>query len=164
MLLCPGTLSWAQGRRGGPMMGRRPQPSRPQKMEKPPRTPIEEFQRMSPEKRAQALERLPPQQRERIQQRLDQYDRLPPEQKARLQRLWQLPPEEQQQVRNAVRQFGQLPQERKQALRREMRDMRPMTESERRAHMDSPEFKDKFSKDEQDMMKHMSEVLEPPEQ
>ncbi|HLJ50264.1 MAG TPA: DUF3106 domain-containing protein [Bryobacteraceae bacterium] len=157
----------AQGRHGGAGGGAHPQQQRAPKAEKPGkaagRSPIQEFEGMSPEERQRALDRLPPGQRERVQQRLRQFDQLPPEQKRQVQnqleRLRQLPPKKQEQVREAMRKFGDQPPDRKKAMRQELRGMESLSPSERQARLNSPDFKSKFNKDEQDMVKHMSEIL-----
>jgi hypothetical protein len=166
LLLSTGAVSWAQGRHGGGMMGRRGQGHAGRTEHAPKgaaKTPIEEFERMPQGERQHALEQLPPKQREQVQQRLQQYDQLPLEQRqqiqAQLQRLHQLPADKQEQVRNSIRKFSDQPADRKQALRQELGELGPLSPADRKAHFNSPEFKKKFSKDEQDMLKHMSELL-----
>src|SRR5438552_18846508 len=72
----------AQGRRGMGM-GRRP-PARPPRPPKVPKTRVDEVLRMPPEEQRRALDRLPPEQRERLQKRMAAFKQLPPEQRSNL--------------------------------------------------------------------------------
>ncbi|MGA2595836.1 MAG: DUF3106 domain-containing protein [Bryobacteraceae bacterium] len=123
--------------------------------------PVEEFMRMSPADREKALERLPPERQEKVRQQLQRYDEMPPERKAQLQRLWQLPPDKQQRVRSSMRDFSELPQDRRRAMRQQLQSMGTMSAEERSDYLKSPEFKQQYSPDEQEMMKNMSEILPP---
>ena len=153
----------AQGRRGMGM-GRRP-PARPERTQKGPKTPVDEFLRMSPEEQRRALDRLPPDQRERLQKRLDAFKQLPPEQRSNLgeqyRRLSELPPERQEVVRNAFKRFGNQPPERRQEMRRELRQLSDLSPEERQARLDSPEFRNTFNQHEQQIIKDMSHLLPP---
>jgi hypothetical protein len=129
------------------------------------RTPIDEFMRMSPEERQKALDRLPPQKRRRLQDRLERFNQLPQQQQQTLRamygRLNQLPPERQQVIRKSLNQFSQQSQERRQAMRRELRGMAPLDAGDREARMSSPEFQGKFSEKERGIIRDMSELLPP---
>ena len=153
----------AQGRRGMGM-GRRP-PARPERAQKGPRTPVDEFLRMPPEEQRKALDRLPPDQRERLQKRLDAFKQLPPEQRSNLgeqyRRLSELPPERQEVVRSAFKRFGNQPPERQQAMRQELRQLSGLSPEERQARLQSPEFQGNFNHHEQQIIKDMSNLLPP---
>jgi len=143
-----------------------PKPAK-QHTEKPPKnvkTPIDEFMRMSPEERQKALNRLPPDQRRRLQERLQRFNQLPPGQQQTLRnmydRLNQLPPQRQA-VRRSMNQFSEQPQDRRQAMRQELRSMAPLEPEDREARMASPEFREKFSEKEQGIIRDMSSLLPP---
>ena len=74
---------------------------------------IERWTQMSPEQRSRALEKLPPERRQRIEQLLNQYQSLSPEEREQLrfrsEMFNQLPPEKQDVARRLFRQFNQLP-------------------------------------------------------
>jgi len=123
--------------------------------------PVEEFMRMSPADREKALEKLPPERQEKVRQQLQRYDQMPPERKAQLQRLWQLPPDKQQRVRSSMRDFSELPQDRRRAMRQQLQSMGTMSAGERSDYLKSPEFKEHYNPDEQEIMKNMSEILPP---
>lgn len=153
-----------QGRAQGRRMGaNRPRQARPEKPPKPVKTPIDEFQRMSPEEQRRALDRLPPQQREKLQERLQQFNQLPAEQQRTLKnmyaRLNQLPPGRQEVVRKSINKFLQEPADRQQAMREEMRGMAAMPATDREAHLQSPDFRQKFNKKEQEIIRDMSDLL-----
>jgi hypothetical protein len=153
----------AQSRRGGMTRSRPMSPPGQGKVNPGARTPIEEFETMSPEQRQKALERLPPEQRQRLQQRLDRFNQLPPEQQRSLKnlynRLHQLPPDRQDAVRKSINKLSQQPPERQQAMRQELRSMASMSPDERQAHVSSPEFRGKFNKKEQEIVRDITEVL-----
>ena len=153
----------AQGRRGGM---NRPRPVRPEKPTKASRTPIDEFQTMSPQERQKALDRLPPKEREQLEKRLQRFNELPPEQQRVLKnmysRLNQLPAGRQDAVRKSINQFFETPPERRQIMREELRGLGAMPESEREARMSSAEFHSKFSTAEQEIVRNMSELLAQP--
>lgn len=127
------------------------------------RTPIEEFETMSPAEQQKALNRLSPEQRQRLQQRLDRFNQLPPERQRALtglyNRLHQLPPQRQDAVRKSINNLSNQSPERQEAIRQELRSMASMTPTERQAHVSTPEFRGKFNKKEQEIVRDMSEVL-----
>ncbi len=127
------------------------------------KTPIDEFMRMSPTEQQQALHRLPPEQRRRLQERLERFNQLPRGQQQTLRnmydRLNQLPAERQRAVRKSLNQFSRQPPDRRQAMRQELRSMAPMGAEDRDARMASPEFREKFSEKEQGIVRDMSGLL-----
>ena len=129
----------------------------------PAKTPIDEFMRMSPAEQQRALNRLPPAQRRRLQERLERFNQLPRGQQQTLRnmydRLNQLPPERQQAVRKSLNQFSQQPPDRRQAMRQELRNMAPLEPQEREGRMASAEFREEFSEKEQRIVRDMSGLL-----
>jgi hypothetical protein len=124
---------------------------------------LERLERMTPEQRSKALEKLPARRRQEIEQKLEQFDRLPAEERTRvrnqLERMNRLPPEQQNQVRRSIRQFQQLPDDRKVMVRRELDRMAAMPDDARRAHMNTDEFRNRYTPAEQHMMQDLSEIL-----
>lgn len=150
---------WAQRARGGAARTA-PHTTRGEKEE---RTPIEEFETMSPEDQQKALNRLPPSQRAQLQERLKRFNALPPDQQQALKtlynRLHQLPPDRQDAVRKAINKLSEQSAERQQAIRQELRDMAALPTSERRAHIASSDFRSRFNKKEQEILRDMSPLL-----
>jgi hypothetical protein len=127
------------------------------------KTPIDEFERMPPEQQQRALDRLPPGQRQKLQQRIDQFNQLPREQQQTLRnlygRLHSLPPERQNAVRNAINRFSEQPPQRQQAMRAELRGLAALPEQDRQARIASREFKSQFNGKEQGILRDMSPLL-----
>ena len=128
-----------------------------------PATPIDEFERMSPDQQQRALERLPPGQRQKLQQRLQRFNQLPAEQQRTLRnlyhRLHELPPERQAAVRKAINRFSEQAPARQQVMRDELRSIVAMPEQDRQARMASQEFRNTFSRREQTILRDMLPVL-----
>lgn len=122
---------------------------------------LEQFQKMSPEERQQALQKLPADRRAKIQKQLDLYDKLTPVERAQLERFRQLPPDRQNALRKAFEKYQKSSPERQQVMRDELTNLRAMTESERAARLSSPEFKRSYSKGEQQMITDMAVALPP---
>jgi hypothetical protein len=154
--------AFAQARHGGM---NRPKPPRPEKPAKPQKTPIDEFQTMSPQDRQKALDRMPPAQRKNLEERLQKFNELPAEQQRTLKnmynRLHELPPGRQDAVRKSVNQFTEQSPERQQAMREELKAISALPEQDRAARMTSPEFRSKYSGKEQGIIRDMSELLPP---
>lgn len=159
--LPPGLL--AQGRRMGGM-GRHPSP-RPERVPKAPKTPVDEFEKMSPEQQRKALAKLPPERRQKIEERLQNLRSLTPEQRTALKqeygRFAELPPARQEAVRNAFKKFGNQPPDRQQSIRDELNHLSGMPPEERSSFMDSKDFRRQYNHNEQQIIKDMSDLLPP---
>jgi Protein of unknown function (DUF3106) len=129
------------------------------------RTIVDKWNRMSPEERQKALAKLPPERRQKIEEQLNQYKNLTPEQRSQLRSRYemfnQLPPEKQNQARGLFRQFGQMPPERQNLLRNEFETLRGMPEADRRARLNSDEFRNKYNSNEQKFLSNLSGLLSP---
>lgn len=150
-------VAFAQGRRGA--INRTPRAGAEQATS----TPIDEFETMSPEEQQRALDRLPPDEQQKVRQQLQRFNALPPEQQRALRnlytRLHQLPPERQDTVRRAVGRFSQQPAERRQAIRDEFLSLANLPESQRQMRMASPEFRAMFNRKEQGIIRDMAPLL-----
>jgi len=99
---------------------------------------LERFQKMSPEDREKALDKLPPARRARVEQQLERFDNMPPEQRERqLQRL---------------QAFQELPPERRAVVRQEIQDLRGLPPRLRKDKLNGEEL-DQFSPEEQDLIR-----------
>ena len=134
------------------------------KKDRIPRTPVDRFNRMPPEDRQKALEKLPPERRKRLEDQLNQYNHLTPEQR-RQERLryqafnQQFPPDKQNQARRLFRQFGELPAERQGSLRKEFESLRALPDTERRARINSDEFRSKYDSHEQKILRDLAGLV-----
>jgi hypothetical protein len=136
---------------------------------KPANRPTEPFQRildMKPEEREKFLQKVSPERRQNIEKRLREFQKMAPAGRTRvlteLEMLHSLPLEKQQQVRRSLKQLSELPEERKALVSRELQQMAPMPDEQRREHMNSEEFRNRYSVTEQQMMSNLSQVTPPP--
>jgi hypothetical protein len=122
-------------------------------------TPLDRLERMTPEERRRVLDKLPPGRRMRIEEQLRRYENLPPEERARLRRrlgrFRSLPPEKQAAARRLFQDFRELPQDRRRAVRWAALELRRMDEPARRARLDSPGFRREFSAAEQGVIERL---------
>jgi hypothetical protein len=127
----------------------------------PPGNPVERLMAMSPERREQVLEKLPPLQQANLRQRLDKYDKLQPEERARLNRMWNtfnsLSPEKQAVVTRQMQAFNNLPEARREDLKPVLQRLRVMPEDRRTALLNSEGFKNRFSPAEVRMLADISQ-------
>ena len=111
---------------------------------------------MSPEKREQVLEKLPPQQQANLRERLDRFDKLPAGERARLNQMWNtfnsLPPEKQAVVTRQMQAFNNLPDDRREELKPVLQRLRLMPEDRRNTLLGSEAFKNRFSPSELQML------------
>lgn len=104
----------------------------------PPRV-IDNLQKMSPEDREKALSQLPAARRAAVERRLNRLEQLTPEQKEQLQLRYE--------------QFQKLPAERRIAVRRELQSLRQMRPLDRRQRINSLEFTQEYSNEEQSLLR-----------
>ncbi len=140
-----------------------PQKAQPKPDNHPGEQLFDKLSRMTPEEREQALSQLPPPRRAQIEQRIRNFQKLPPAVQERrldrLERLNSLPPQKQNQVRRSMNQLQNLPEDRKVAINRELQRMSAMPDDERRAYMNTEEFRNRYSPAEQQMMGNLAENL-----
>jgi hypothetical protein len=123
---------------------------------------------MTPEQRNRILERLPPERRKQVQERLQQYDQLPPQEREtlrrRLEMFAQLPPQQQEAARKLFGRFNKLPEDRRKLVGEEFRQLRLMDDPDRRARINSDEFRSKYTLAEQQLLQDLSSLLAAPRQ
>ncbi len=108
--------------------------------------------RMTPEQRQKALDKLPPERREKIEQGLRQYQNMNPENRERLRNFQNLPPEQRDTIRQNYRRMQDLPQDRRIMVRRELQQLRNLTPEERDKRMQSDAFRKRFDANEQSLI------------
>lgn len=127
-----------------------------------PQQQVEKLATMTPEQRQKALSGLPPAKQRQIEQALENYNKLTPQQRlnaaARAEKLQSLPPAEKQEVRKSLQAFRELPDDRKRAVRQEVNKLSKLPPTERDNRLASGEFKSNFTPAEQQMVKHMQLV------
>ena len=166
LALVPATTVFAQrgmGRDGRNVPRAEPGAGKRQKEKRGKDTPIERWNRMTPEERRRALEKLPPERRRDIEQKLQRFRNLPSQERQQLRDRYQafsrLPPEEQNRARVLFRQFNSLPPDRRPVVRQEFEALRSMPESERRTRLNSSEFRTRFTASEQVMLQDLAQVF-----
>jgi len=131
-----------------------------------PTTIVQQLMRMTPEERERALEKLPPRRQALIRERLQRFDSLPKAEQERRLRLGEifgnLPPDKQDLVRRQIQAFNQLPDDRRRLVGTAFQRLRRLPEAQRQARLASPQFHDRFTPAEQQMLADLSENLPPP--
>jgi Protein of unknown function (DUF3106). len=124
---------------------------------------FERLSKMPPAQRQHVLEKLPPERKAKVESRLEEYNNLPPAEKQRLheqvESFHQLPPEKQDAVRRLFQRFNNLPEERRGTVRQEFQDLRRMSPEDRRARINSDEFRNKFTQNEQHLLDNLAKAM-----
>lgn len=100
---------------------------------------LQRLANMSPEQRQKALSRLPPERRGRIEEQLNRLGNLPPDQRAKLLQRYD--------------EFQGLPRDRQAAVRSELQALRKLPTPQLRQRLNSPEFQQNFSPEEQRLLR-----------
>ena len=128
-----------------------------------PLNPLQRFLNMTPEEQERVLEKAPPAQRVRLQEQLDKWNARPEAQKQfayrQYQSLSKLPPDKQALVQRQMNAFNHLPDERIKPVRQELIRLLRMPPDQRPARFQTPEFTEKFSPEEQQILKDLSTTL-----
>jgi hypothetical protein len=152
---------------------RNPQPKNPS--QRPlnannPSTVLDRWNAMTPAQREKALANLPPERqkaiRERVQRFNQQFNQLPKAEqqmlRAKMERFNRLSPREQQTIRRDIRAFNQLPPDRRQALHKELDKVHKMPDDQRDSYLASDELRNRYSPDEQQMLRSLAKILPAP--
>lgn len=122
---------------------------------------FDRLERMSPEQRKKALDRLPPERRQRIEEGLERYHNMNPENKERLRNFARLPEEQREAIRQNFRRMQDLPPGRRAMVRRELQLMRDMPAADRESRLQSDQFKRRFDPSEQNLIRDTIANLPP---
>ena len=149
---------WAQPKKGGGQIKGRPM--------RPGRAALDNFNRLSPDEQRRLLERLPPERKRRLEERLEQQRRLSPGQRAELEQMYDnfrsMPPERQEEVRRLFRRMNTLEPERASLVRAELRALHSLNEDERRTRLNGDEFRNRFTRPEQQLLRDLSRQIPQP--
>ena len=131
-----------------------------------PNSPAARLFQASPEERERAIEKFPPARQEAIRRNLDWFDHLPrPQQQMVLrgaERLANLSPERQRAFQQQWQALQRLPQERKVAVGMALRRLQVMSDDQRVRILESEQFRNRFSPEEQKIISGLSDVMLPP--
>lgn len=149
--------------------GKHVNPKKQQAAPKPPKIPgagpganglgapvVQRLMNMTPDERKKALLKLPPERRKQVEERLRQYEKLSVEQKGKIHGL---SPEQQAHLRRLYQRFNNFPPERQGALRTEVQKMQSLSESDRRARMNSDEFRNRYNQREQSLLGEVAKAV-----
>jgi hypothetical protein len=100
---------------------------------------LDQFSRMSPKEREKELSKLPPQRRAAFEQRLARYQ--------------QMTPEQQEKFKLRLETMESLPKERQNAVRQEIQRLQALPFAQRKRALESEEFNQRFSPDEQSLVR-----------
>ena len=120
----------------------------------------------TPEERQRALEQMTPRQQQNARQLWQWFDRLPKEQQTlqlrRLDRFMQLTPGQKAEVRALLREVSELPPQRRQMVRQVLMRVQGLPDAQRTELFNSPQFKERFSPDEQRIVSRLADAWLPP--
>ncbi len=132
-----------------------------------PGSPAAWLYRATPEQRDRAIEKLRPLQQERIRRNLAWFDSLPKEDQEivikRTERFSALSPEKRRAFALQLQTLNRMAAPRRQAIGAALRRLQRMPDERRAAILASPEFRERFSADEQKIILDLSEVMIPSE-
>ena len=130
---------------------------------------IERLMRMRPAERRRFLHgnphfrNLPAKERQKIQHRLRRFAQMDREQQElafeRFRLFRQLPLNKQAHARGVYQRWRQVPSGRRAQMRQDLAHLRSMPADERRQRLSSPEFADRYNKDEQRILKDLTDLL-----
>ena len=128
-----------------------------------PLNPVQRFLNMTPEEQQRVLEKAPPQQRVRLQEALDRWNARPEAEKQfayrQYQSLAKLPPQTQALVQRQMNAFNRLPEDRRKPVRQGLIRLLRMPPDQRQTRLSSPEFSERYSPQEQQILKDLSTNL-----
>jgi hypothetical protein len=121
-----------------------------------PNAQIQRFLRLTPQEREIAIDKMPVPNQEAIRKRLAVFDALPAEERERQLKLYdsvsKLPKDKQDLVNQRISEFYQLAPDRRLGIRQVYHLLSAKSEAEQRAIIDSPEFKERFTPAEQQIV------------
>ncbi len=130
---------------------------------------IERLMRMRPAERRRFLHEnprfrnLPAKERQKIAQRLRRFSQMDREQRElaleRFRLFRQLPANKQAHARGVYQRWRQVPSGRRAQMRQDLAHLRSMPADERQQRLSSPEFADRYNKDEQRILKDLTDLL-----
>ena len=121
-----------------------------QRINENPAGELDRFTKMSPQEREKELSKLPPQRRAAFEQRLADYQRLTPEQ--------------QEKFRVKLELMQSLPKDRQNAVKQEIQRILALPGPQRRKVLNSEDFNQKFSPDEQTLIRDRFPNIPKPDQ
>jgi hypothetical protein len=126
---------------------------------------VQRLSQMTPEQRDRVLEQLPPDRQAQVRQQLEKFDSRPQAAKDLVARQYQslsaLPQEKQRLLNQAINAAGRLPVDRRPLVRRELLSLRDLTPEDRAARLESADFKNTYTPEEQKILSDLANNLPP---
>jgi hypothetical protein len=114
-----------------------------------------------------AFRKLPPQEQQRLEDRLRQFNSLTPAQQDRLlnnvDTMEHLPPDGRRQAQELYRRYQSLPFTRQQAVHGAVRELMPLSPEDRQRRLSSPEYRSRFTDNERDIISQQIQLPRPGE-
>jgi hypothetical protein len=110
---------------------------------------LDQFSKMSPQDREKALAKLPPQRRAAVEQRFARYQ--------------QMTPEQQEKFKQRMEEMESLPKDRQNAVRDAIQRLQALPVPQRRKALNSDEFNQNFSPDEQRLIRDRFPNIQKPQ-
>jgi hypothetical protein len=131
-----------------------------------PGNPATRLFRMTPEQRERAFEQMNPLQQEQARKLVGWFDGLPKEQQAiqlrRIEHFEQLPPEQRAEVKGLIKEAQELPAPRRALVRQALMRLQTLPDADRDRFLNSPQFKTRFSAEEQRVIARLADAWLPP--
>lgn len=128
---------------------------------------LERLNNMTPEQRRRALERMPADRRQMLENRISNLNKVTPEARERLRKdfdhFQQLPPEKQEEARKVLRQIADLPEDRRRQVRGAVNHLRQQGSDVQQERVSSKAFAKRFTTDELRLIRSALSLLPPPE-
>jgi hypothetical protein len=128
---------------------------------------IQRFLRMTPQEREIFIDKQPIPQQERFRKAVERWESLPPEERERELKLYdfvaKLPKDKQDLVNQRVGEYNDLPPGRKIMIRNWYQRLSALTEADRETWLDRPEFKERFTPIEQQIVRDLVTYYPNPE-
>jgi hypothetical protein len=123
--------------------------------------------RLTPKEREIAIDKMPVASQDALRKRLAAFDSLPAQEREHRLKLYEaiskLPKATQDLVNDRINEFQKLGQDRRVGIQRAYQLLSGKTEAERRAIVDSPEFKERFTPTEQRIVVDLVEYYPTPD-
>jgi hypothetical protein len=132
-----------------------------------PTAQVQRFLRLTPKEREIAIDKMPVASQDALRKRLAAFDSLPAQEREHRLKLYEaiskLPKATQDLVNDRINEFQKLGQDRRVGIQRAYQLLSGKTEAERRAIVDSPEFKERFTPTEQRIVVDLVEYYPTPD-
>lgn len=126
---------------------------------------VDRLNQMTPEQRRKVLDRMPPERRKLLEDRIVKYNNIAPEVRERVRKDYeyfqQLSPEKQDTARQVMRDIAALPPDRRPMVRGAIGNLRKQTAELQETRLNSRGFQQRFSEAERKLIREALDTLPP---